>query len=1257
MSLLNSDYSHIEQNLDQIFPKEGNSDVITTDIYGNTEKNKKIMFSASPEISKIKTDEDVSNYINERNGLTKNKVTGNWEFKKSNTEVWYFEGTYSKREAEKKLIERVKNMFEYQHNQVANNTRSIRQLFEQSYESEEVYPTLDFSQFASKRSFTKDNQNYLNSQFGKYADKSRYELIDLKEKNDILSQLGVILFRNIHTGLIDVIRISQEYDPNAKLKFGSKNRTTIMGNFLADPVAKRDANIMEAKIGNMELMETLLILNEMSDLFDGKENSAIGRIKLISVTGQTGFEVTNEQLLYNFDKLCKYGKIQHNFKTGPRSEGVIQMADRVSICKSLFLELVSKGENNLQILSGKFKDKVRSCISDFDMLYQENPMVLREKLIELDKILTGSSGIKGYGTLSREIGNVQDEGRTPEYELHRAIMYAITQLSGVNLIQQTEDHAKFSITHGTETDNPGTLESKTLNEFTNQVAIAYQNTRDIVIDFNQELRQKVEKLKKHKGFGLSKQYLAGNQVTALYKNMFCRNVAGDLLFVNPWDPNSKLDNEEREFLKFAILKILSNKGIPTANIEIAVKTDPTLLRVPLVKGDLTSQVSARNGWLNFIRDRFAKLNPKNLGQRFRDKMDVSSYGTITDQQKEQVRGNGEFWEAINTFDAGEDEEYRMKKLSDPNFGEPYFEHNIETLLLKHTSAYTMAEKLNDIFPVLRALGLHLTAQGGILNKAFVNDLAYVLRYVKTRIHNQPFEDRNDVLESAVIDVSKQLMGITSKLALAYNPRQLYQIGDGLWKDVQIYFRTHPDENTPFTKEGLIKALGLVTKDIRFGNNFTTSELLNQQYGLNDMDPNSYIDRIKTDNTGLLYHFWNVGYRFSSRPDFYNRMTLLYAIMIKDGSLEAHSIKDGKLIYDWTKDKRFDIYAKANGDERNVLPKDLSKFREQKSMYIAVAEQMERERVLDKNGNPFVLDIKNPKPLPKAYSNLQSENFKALTDRIYGYYSHEKKSLLHSTWIGSIFMQMNTYWSAKRNQYLRKRQYSQEGKWIDQVDEDGKKYCWVEDEDGQLIPKKIESEEDDNGVYVKVWQGLPQEGIIITLNTLRKAFFGKSDLTDKSGFEAISDIISKDSENDNVSEEERLLYIANLRQFLSDIIIAWIIGSLILGGAKQQAKKYVKERGNDTLGKGLTNSLILLSLDMAYTSTRDANAFESIFSRGKDWTPFSIKAGERTIDQAARWAFGKQDFFDFMTKFSSAGKSFQPFWESVKIKTFDEKIGE
>jgi hypothetical protein len=59
-------------------------------------------------------------------------------------------------------------------------------------------------------------------------------------------------------------------------------------------------------------------------------------------------------------------------------------------------------------------------------------------------------------------------------------------------------------------------------------------------------------------------------------------------------------------------------------------------------------------------------------------------------------------------------------------------------------------------------------------------------------------------------------------------------------------------------------------------------------------------------------------------------------------------------------------------------------------------------------------MSNPMPLPRAYTNKHAESIKSLSDDIYGYYSHEKKSLIMATTVGSLWLQFKTYWSGKKN---------------------------------------------------------------------------------------------------------------------------------------------------------------------------------------------------------------------------------------------------
>lgn len=1236
-------YTTIESNLEQIFPTENNIDNLTTgNILDDIQNEEKILFK---EMKKRKnmTDEDIANFIKNKGGIKKNKITNNWEFrpyKLNDKEVFKANGKKSQEEAEVIIFNKVKEKFKRRDGYVSTTTESIRKDFKEAFKDGK---SIDFRKLAKKISYSKEDPQYTQKQLERYNNPLKYTLLSAEDLDPILNQLGILMFKNKFSGLIDIIKISDQFDPTMTANLGGenvKNKNTLFGTFLTDELVNSDSNsqAMSGVVGNVELMEVMLLLNKLPNLFNNNSINGVGRIELINPGTQRGLTASNEQLLYNFRRLCKLGNIKNNFVNEHNQEGIIKMADFISLCRATFDEILSSPdtESGLGKLRYIMESDIKSCISDLDNL-GENPVILKQKLMQLDDILTSE-----YEHLKVETRASQNEQTNPEYKLHQDILYAISQLSGVKLLQQIEDHSKFGISwkgvSGTMSDNPGTLQSKTLNEFTDQVTKAYQNVRDNVIAFNQELRQKVEALKKAKGFGLGKQYGFGNQVQDLYYNMYDQE-SDDLMFVNPWDNNNSLTIEERDFLKFAILKINDNriKNFNPANIEALIKSDPSkYLKVPLVKGDMASEVAVRGGILNFIRSKFAMLSPSNIKER----LDRAATNLFSDNQLKQIE-NGDMWHAINHFDASEDSEFREKLLSSYSLGgKGYFEHNLETLLLKHTSAYRMADELNDIFPTLKALTMHLNAQGAILNEKFQNDLEYIFKYVKSRIHNQPLEQRTNGLDVLTAEGIKKLMSTTSKLALAFNPRQWYQFIDGFWKDILMYYKTNSDQDTPFTKEGMMFAVKKVYQDLfHFGNQFTVTELLNQQYGFNDMDANTYIDRIKTDNTGILYHFWNVGFRFASRPDYYNRMTLFYAQMHKDGCIDAHKIVDGKLVYDWTKDKRFDAFAK--GDKSNI-----EKYNKQKSLFITMARQLELEGAKNADGTLYQMDLNKPN-LPKAYTNRDSESMKALSDRIYGYYAHEKKAMIHSTLIGSLFMQMNTFWSAKKNQYAQERSFTQEGKWV-QYEEDGQKYYWKEDSDGDLIPTT-----ENTGVPVQVWKGKPQEGIGLTVIEIGKAFIGKSDLTDKSRIQGVYDLFN----NENIDPELRKLYSANMRQLLSDLILYLIIGQIMFGALANQASEYAKASGNASLGNSLANTALQGGVGILQASTQDANAFESIFGRGKDWTPFAIKKGDKLIKDLTRVVTGNLDLYDFLIKNNGATNSTKPFWDSVKINTLGYKIGQ
>ena len=91
---------------------------------------------------------------------------------------------------------------------------------------------------------------------------------------------------------------------------------------------------MESTAGNIELIETMHVINRLHGIFKG-EDSGIGNVKLLCPRQQTGLEVPNEQLLYNFRRLCSLDKEFKNnhFVTDTNPDGTIKMARYIDIVK------------------------------------------------------------------------------------------------------------------------------------------------------------------------------------------------------------------------------------------------------------------------------------------------------------------------------------------------------------------------------------------------------------------------------------------------------------------------------------------------------------------------------------------------------------------------------------------------------------------------------------------------------------------------------------------------------------------------------------------------------------------------------------------------------------------------------------------------------------------------------------------------------------------------------------------------------------
>lgn len=1243
--------SNIQTEINTFLPIERIYDTRADLIIEEHEAFTKECFPVSPQDQEL-TDEIVTDMIKRQNGFEKDPSTDNYYYKLGKVII--------QKKDPVELIASVKKAHEESKILSQEFTQDFKRLLKQAQETGSMNFDFRFRTAHSKYA----SEHWAEDTFSKYMNKNW--VVEENDQLPILDELGIIIVRNKYTNMINIIKLSNTtwQDLRQPVLLGGadlkdiKNNTRklITGNFESDIKQKQRPKslALDSTYGNIELMQVMNIINMLPNTFNNN-NAILGEIMVVNPRNQQGMTASQKQLLYNYRELQNLRnkkrkennreEVKNNFK-----DGTIKIASNIELTKQTLKEVIAGDTSDSKILKNSRWKQFNDVVSNLDK-NQRNPIRVRAILMKLAEDME-----KEFG-LNKVERAAYSEYEHPERKLYYYIHMAIAELDGVDFTQQLWDHDQWIqnkniLTEGlsgTQYDNPGNMSSDTLNFISKQLNVAYQNIRNDMSKLSSELRLKVNELKKAKQFGWIESRTIGNQ-TNLYQNMY-KKVDGDLVFKNPWDNNEKLEDAERDFLKFALAIINGNRYKITEESEFQEKliNDPKgFFAVPLTVGSTSSQISSR-GMMATLKDKLMGLHPDNIKDTIRKKME----GYLSEDTSVKNARDGERWQMINMFSATEGQNNNREQViadilvKNPSLGLDYFERNLETIILKHKFAYSQQEHIDKVFPTIKAGMLHLASSGIILNEQFPKDMDYLSDFIKNKIFNLSIQDEK---WQDITYIANNIMGAASKLALAFNPRQLYQSIDGLWKDISLYFRK-PDGEHSFTAQNLKDAFFWVYQDLcHFGNDKSLAELINEQYGLNDMDINTLTSRLSSDNVGI-WNFWEVGFRFASRPDFYNRITIFASQMKGDGCFDAHKVVDGKLVYDWTEDKRFDVFSKYKESEVKNLSQELqTKYKQQKSLYMAMARQFEAEHAIDpKTGKEFTLDLEAKTALPRAYTTQQSESMKSLSDMIYGYYSHEKKALIQSTTFGAMVMQMNTYWSAKKNQYLAPGGIRSMGK-MEQYVENDTPMWYALDENGE-VTNEI-TDKPDSGVPVMQWKGQYQEGIIVTLANMLKDYW-QGDID--SGERNFSD--TWDKYWNATDENLRRAYRNNLHQLWCDLFGLLFLGTLVTPALINATKEHIKNVGNKDFLTALSNTAMLNTVMMLDSSTNDFNMISSIAGKGMQWTPFSIKSMQTTYQNLSGMITGSRDAFDTMVKMAAATRTQEPIWDFIKISTLGREIGD
>ena len=1210
----------IIKNLDDYLPEAIIKDASSDHILEYVDKQMRIWF---PEYGKIKTEDEIRKMIEDDGGFQQN-ADGKfvWKPKGATTSVLTANSEPELFQKVKKRYEDAKKTRAWMASKVADALQTAQHLASESDIDEngktikreinltELIEQIDTMGLEDPTG----TMNWFKENLMKYCNED-WEVV----RNDAAEKFGMILVRNkTNKQQINVIKMSTSY-LRYNRHIGGKDRNSLIGAFQPDITEKADNNslMLQAVNGNIEMIEAMLVLNNIPSLFTGEYSGAIiGGIQVMNSWRGSGLTASNEELMYCWKKLNKYSKMidQDNISTG-----------RIRFAK-LWQWALSEFNNAMQTNASfqlKNRDAYANSWSALDSCVETD---VDTKIREITKI------INTMEEKNKGLAEMQGDPSDPEVRLHNELLLALASLKGINFRQQLQDHDKWledktykslgNGIQGTYLDNPGNLASETLNLITKQVMQGYQNVRYDMQEPASKLRQLTEKLKAHKNFGWLQKRVS-NQ-TSLYENMIEKGPDGDLYFTDI--NSSKLDDVEREYLDYVLTLVNKNRygdKYSDAQLERMKQShNNQYYMLPLAMAEFESKAYGSN-LMDALRDRLKSFNPKQALAEMQAKVE----GIF--KEDESFDKPDTLFSMNNMFSSGDGEMSKKDRIDYiTSKGENYFEHNLEVLALKHKFAYSVQKNINKVFPTIKAAMASLAMQGYSSNKQFVQDREYLENYVKAKIKNQSLH-KDDKAKETEQTLSK-VRQVASFLSLAFSPVQgLYQTLQGLWQDISLIIRK-PDGTQAFTFRNMLDAGKIVYKEMfHYSDTPTKCQLLNELMGVNDMDMNTYSEKLRTDRHGI-YNLWNFAFKFTSRPDFYNRMTIIIAKMKADGVWDAYEVKDGKLVYNYKKDTRFSAYAHNQTGSPD--------YAKQKGLYIAIARQLVKEGVLNPDGTLFKIGD----PLPTAYSSQEIESMKDLTDLIYGYYSHEKKSMIHSTWLGALYMQMRTYWSGKKNQYLAPGGVRLQGKWEQAVNEEGQP-LFYQVRDGQILYDE-EFTTEDTGIPAVQWKGQWQEGIFITLKTMLFDY-GFSPEGWKEGWRA-----TFDNEDDNI----RTIRQANLKQFVIDLTLFFLIGGLIggfvMGDWDKELQKEARE--SDGLGDAMAATAVHIATMSMTQSASDFAWWSSIGGPALQWSPFSFEFGSRFIGRWWNVIMGDPTFYDGITGSFAAGKQLKPLLECIRPDSED-----
>lgn len=900
--------------------------------------------------------------------------------------------------------------------------------------------------------------------------------------------MGIILLKNKKTGVINVLNLSVN-------QFKSTHKDTGM------------------TVGDLEMMKVMLFLNEFRNHLFPNTAFKLGEIITFNTEEASSWYDPSLEILDKFKNLMSKAGL---FNEVVINEGNILGTEDVALLnlRNAFKNYVGKEAENLSRIMDVFEDKHLSDIDRAHLIKVRNEFLEKYpeyKNLTIKPELNFNDPLEVIFSLL-QVAILSKEGIEPTGDFRDLTKYSIgfsdfKSLLGAIYTKDVEEYDKTGkkiqgLVGGLAWTTPEWVRSKDLRQINGLISAGNSTIGERMVKFNEVMWQLTEDFYNEIGYSRINQ-LAWGETQSIHSEFFLTDTNGkvnrEFKTKNPYlnDVDNALESPYKKYLKNVLFLIngfklgISKKEMDRLNPDsleslksnerIAESIDKgTYFELPLVRRE---ELSRYKGVFRTAGDSFKRLGAfKDDISDWIDSRELSQYDISNIEA--QKMGFFEMYDAYGT----QTREIKDKMIDD--HGVDYYEFNLDTIAHRLAFSKIRKQTFDMILPTVSAYMWWMKLMGGRQNLEIQKQLEYIVNQVKLAVFDEPLIGDEQATIAKGIAAARQ---ISTVAMLAFRPALLAkELTIGVLKNITAAATGLHEE---FGAKEMTQAYTkLITIDKQFTNEFNMIQKLNHLYRIANMDISTVPKKIQHDRHGVARGFGRWMFTTSTAADHYNRMAILLAKMIKDGSYDAHKMEGNKLVYDVKKDKRFSYYLtereKHKSADGNYLPKKGDAlYNDQRNLYLLTIQQLNKENAV--LGLPKLTESSL---IDKAYSQKERDSIKAFSDLVYGAYDKDSQAQFPNTLAGIAFMQFMTYWPNKMKFWFGKPTDGDDsaiGKYEHayRKDKDGKPikdsngnpiYLYVdyiENPDGTIERKEVEYETDEK---LLTWNGTPQEGLFYSV---------------------------------------------------------------------------------------------------------------------------------------------------------------------------------